>query len=127
MLGGLGLNIDLWTTQFKGWIDFLIGPSGFLRGPLVAYVGIALVGYAIYYALSSGGILFGSLHPSARRNRVSFEGAGTVWGSDRELKDLLNMGDYQRVEGKATTTDYVSIDADGNEQSKIQVTKWSSD
>ena len=127
-MSGLALNITLWTNQFKAWLDFMIGNDGVLKGPLIAFVAISIVGYAIYYATTSGGILFGAFHPKVRRdNRVAFEGAGTVWGSDRELQELLAMGNYQKLSGKASSTDYVSADEEGNELSKIRVTRWSSD
>ena len=128
MFPGFALNVDLWTTQFKAWLDFMLGSSGVLRGPLIAFLAVTLAGYAIYYVTTSGGILFGTFSMRTRRdNRVQFEGVGTVWGTDRELHELLAMGNYQKLSGKATTTDYVSADAEGNEQSKIQVTRWSGD
>ena len=128
MLEGLALNMQTWTLGFQNGIDFMIGRQGILRGPLIAFLAITIVGYAIYYVTTSGGILFGSFHPKVRRdNRVAFEGAGTVWGSDRELQELLAMGNYQKLSGKATSTDYVSADEEGNEVSKIRVTRWSSD
>ncbi len=129
MFPQLALNLDLWVTQFKQWLDFMIGnPNGVLRGPLIAFVGITLAGAAIYYARTSAGILFGVWSPKARRkNRIEFAGAGTVWGTDRELSELLAFSDYQRVSGKPTTDTYVSLDAEGSEQSEIKVTRWSSD
>jgi hypothetical protein len=123
-----GLDVQAWSDAFMKWRAFMIGDEGVLRGPLIAFLAVSIVGYAIYYVTTSGGILFGSFHPKVRRdNRVAFEGAGTVWGSDRELQELLAMGNYQKLSGKATSTDYVSADEEGNEVSKIRVTRWSSD
>ena len=123
-----GIDINAWTLGFQRGIDFLIGPTGLLRGPALAFLAITIVGYAIYYGTSIAGVMFGTFSMRTKRvNRLQFEGAGTVWGTDRELQAMLNMGDYQKLSGKATTEDYVSTDAEGNEQSKLTVTRWSTD
>ncbi len=128
MLDGLALNMQLWTSGFQRWLDYLLGANGVLRGPLIAFVAISLVSAAIYYVLSAQGILFGSHTPKVRRdNRVAFEGAGTVWASDQELNAMIKDVGYEKVEGRATSTDYVATDEEGNELSKIKVTRWSSD
>jgi hypothetical protein len=126
-----GLNVNLWAAQWQTWMTFMFGYAptmGVLTGPLIAFLAVTLAGYAIYYVSTSGGILFGAWTPKVRRaNRIQFDGAGTVWGSDRELQELLAFGDYQKVEGKATTQTYVSISDQGEEQSQIRVTRWSGD
>lgn len=127
MLGDSNLFLN-WWNGFQTWLIQLFGSSGPFRGPLIAFVGISVVGYVIYYAVSSGGILFGAWPAKARRtNRVEFTGVGTVWGTDRELQELLRMGNYQSLSGKEHSTSYVSTDDEGNELSSIRVTRWSSD
>lgn len=122
MLSNFVSDVGYWSAVFGAWLDFMLGPSGVLRGPIVAFVGISIAGMAIYYVVTSMGILF----TPSRRNRVRFVGAGTVWGTDREVDDLLSMG-YERVDGKPQTSTYVLRDDDGTELSMIKVTRWQPD
>lgn len=127
MLGDSHLFLN-WWANFQIWMTQIFGPSGPLRGPIIAFVGITILGYVIYYAVSSGGILFGAWPARARRtNRVEFAGVGTVWGTDRELEELLRQGNFKSLGGKSTSTAYVSTDDEGNELGHIRVTRWSGD
>jgi hypothetical protein len=125
---GLDFNLVGWDTNFRNWLDAMLGGNGVLRGPLIACVAISIVGYVIYCVTTSSGVLFGNFAPKVRRNnQIAFEGAGTVWGSDRELKELMAFGNYQKLGEHSATGNYVSVDDQGNELSQIRVTRWSSD
>jgi hypothetical protein len=127
MLEGLALNIQLWTDGFKNGIDFMIGNNGFIKGPLIAFIAIVIVGFAADTALNIAEKLFGTNRHGTRLNQMAFAGADTVWGSDKETKEMLKFGQYQRLGEKRSTDEYVSIDAEGREQSRLSVTRWSGD
>ena len=120
------MNLDVWRDTFNNWVSALIGNGGLLSGPLIAWLGITIVGMIVYQARGFLSRLFNA--PHVRNNRVEFAGVqGATWGTDKETDDLLEMGNYQKLSGKAHTDEFVSIDEEGHEQSKIKVTRWSGD
>jgi hypothetical protein len=125
------MNLDLWRDTFNMWVDRFLGDAqgnggGLFRGPLIAYLGITIVGVILYRGRGFLASLFNA--PIVRNNRVEFKGVeGVSWGTDQEVDDLLAMGNYQKLSGKKTTDEYVSVDDEGNEQSRIKVTRWSGD
>jgi len=137
MFGGASplFNVQLWVESWGTWIRFMIGPGGsgqnqgLLWGAIILFVAIVVAERAIYFGQDSLAALFGGrlLKRTTRNQAVEFAGVGTVWGSEREVNDLLKMGNYQELRGKETTTDYVSVDDQGHEQSRIKVHRWSGD
>lgn len=125
------MNFDLWQNTFNTWVDRFLGDAsggggGLLRGPLIAFLGITVVSAILFYGRGFLAQLFNA--PIVRNNRVEFKGVeGASWGTDKEVDALLEMGNYQKLSGKPQTDEYVSVDNEGNEQSRIKVTRWSSD
>jgi len=126
-----GMNLELWRDSFNLWIDRYIGDGpqgtgGIFRGPLIAFLAITIVTLVVYHGRDFLSRLFNA--PMVRNNRVEFQGvAGATWGTDQQVDDLLKMGNYQELSGRKTTREYVSTDEEGNEQSRIKVSRWSSD
>ena len=129
MFPGLNLNMNftLWQSTFNQWVAFALGKDGFLYPPMMIVVVLGIVGVILYTFRDTIGILFGATASFKRNVRVQFEGANTVWGSEKETHEFIDQMGYQKIESKAQSSDYVLTDEEGNEQSKIRVSSWSSD
>jgi len=125
MFENFGINVQFWVDRFKEGLDFVIGNNGVLKGPLIAFIAITVVGLVIEEIGKVVGILFGVKNP--RLTQVTFAGAGSVWASSEEVNDLLEWGQYQKVGRRLDSSDYVALDSEGRELSRITVTRWLGD
>lgn len=89
------MNLDLWRDTFNTWVDLYLGDAsgdggGLVRGPLIAFLAITIVGAILFHGREFLSQLFSA--PLVRNNRVGFKGVEDAsWGTDKEVDELLAM------------------------------------